>query len=81
MVVVYMHWGKEFSFRRNKSQKRIAKYLHSIGVSIVIGAHPHVLQGHSITTHHGLTAYSIGNFLFGPRNDTNWHVSGILKCC
>ena len=77
MVLVYMHWGKEFAPHPLESQKRIAKYLHSIGVSAVIGAHPHVLQGH-IFTHHGLTDYSIGNFLF-PRWGTKMKVSVRLE--
>ena len=74
-----MHWGIEYSIRPNKIQKHIAKYLHSIGVSAVIGAHPHVLQGHSITPYHGLTAYSIGNFLF-PKHGTNMSVSSMFQC-
>ena len=80
MVIVYMHYGSEFSVHPNESQKRIAKYLHSIGVSVVIGAHPHVLQGHIFTTHR-LTAYSIGNFLFPPTIHTKWKVSGIIYYC
>jgi hypothetical protein len=58
-----MHWGKEYQLHPNRRQLSIAKYLHSLGVSAVIGAHPHVLQPHSRTTDH-LTAYSVGNFLF-----------------
>jgi membrane-associated PAP2 superfamily phosphatase len=63
VVIVYMHWGKEYQLHPNRRQLSIAKYLHSLGVSAVIGAHPHVLQPHSRTTDH-LTAYSVGNFLF-----------------
>ena len=74
MVTVYMHWGREFFLRPHESQTRVAKYLRSIGVSAVIGAHPHVLQGH-IITHNYLVAYSIGNFLF-PRYGTKMTVSG-----
>ena len=73
MVIVYMHWGREYELRPNQSQKRVAKYLHSIGVSVVIGTHPHVLQDHSKITDQ-LTAYSIGNFLF-PKHGTNMTVS------
>ena len=63
VVIVYMHWGREYKLHPNRRQMSIAKYLHSLGVLAVIGAHPHVLQPHSRTTDH-LTAYSVGNFLF-----------------
>ena len=41
------------------------KHLMSLGVQVIIGAHPHVLQPHCL---HGnkLVAYSLGNFLFHP---------------
>ncbi|CAB3991400.1 Hypothetical predicted protein, partial [Paramuricea clavata] len=67
-IIVYMHWGAEYKLHPNRRQLSIAKYLHSLGVSAVIGAHPHVLQPHSRSTNH-LTAYSVGNFLFPRIND------------
>ena len=68
-----MHWGIEYTFHPKQREVRIAKYLHSLGVSAVIGAHPHTLQGHSKTKHH-VTVYSIGNFLF-PQHGTNLKVT------
>ena len=38
----------------------------SLGVQVIIGAHPHVLQPHCIHDNK-LVAYSLGNFLFYPR--------------
>ena len=38
----------------------------SLGVQIIIGAHPHVLQPHYIKDNK-LIAYSLGNFLFHPK--------------
>ena len=70
-----MHWGAEYKLHPNRRQLSIAKYLHSFGVSAVIGAHPHVLQPHSRSTNH-LTAYSVGNFLF-PRINDCLTVSGL----
>ena len=60
-----MHWGKELLFKPLPYQRRITRHLLSVGVHVIIGSHPHVLQPHCI---HGnkLVAYSLGNFLFPP---------------
>jgi len=65
VIVVYMHWGKELSLQPRPYQLHITKHLVSLGVQVIIGSHPHVLQPHCI---HGnkLIAYSLGNFLFPP---------------
>ncbi|KAL9967844.1 hypothetical protein ACROYT_G026142 [Oculina patagonica] len=65
IVVVFMHYGKERSLRALPYQHRINKHLMSLGVQIIIGAHPHVLQPHCIKDNK-LIAYSLGNFLFYP---------------
>ena len=59
-----MHWGVQLLTIPTKQQRREAAHLESIGVHVVVGHHPHVLEGHKI---HGnfLVAYSLGNFLFG----------------
>ncbi|XP_028405176.1 uncharacterized protein LOC114527664 [Dendronephthya gigantea] len=71
VVLVYMHWGREYRLRPNRRQKRIAEYLHSLGVSAVIGAHSHTLQPHSKTKNQ-LTVYSLGNFLFPQHRTRFW---------
>ncbi|RMX50631.1 hypothetical protein pdam_00009687 [Pocillopora damicornis] len=43
----------------------INKHLLSLGVDIIIGAHPHVVQGHCVK-HNKLIEDSLGNFLFHP---------------
>ena len=58
-----MHWGKEFAASPTTRQLRIAKHLHSLGVTAVIGAHPHVQQ-EIRKIDNKVTAYSLGNFLF-----------------
>ena len=68
-----MHWGEEYKTVMDEDQKRVAKYLHSLGVSAVIGAHPHVLQSH-VKRNYQLTVYSLGNFLF-PQHGTKMNVS------
>jgi len=72
VVMVAMHWGEEYIHNPNASQKEIAKYLSEIGVDIVIGSHPHVVQpieriGDTVVI------YSLGNFLSSQR-ETNKRV-------
>jgi len=64
MVAVYFHWGVEKSYSPNQIQKDFAHNAIDYGSDLVIGAHPHVLQG--IEKYNGkYIAYSLGNFCFG----------------
>ena len=65
IIIVLMHYGEERYLRPLPYQHRINKHLMSLGVQIIIGAHPHVLQPHCIKDNK-LIAYSLGNFLFYP---------------
>ena len=60
VLMVAMHWGTEYSNYVNNSQRTIAEYLSNLGVDIIIGAHPHVIQP---VTYVGntLVIYSLGN--------------------
>ena len=59
-VIVLPHWGEEYRLRHNSTQEAWARWLVEQGASIVIGAHPHVVQD---TTHiAGVpVVYSMGN--------------------
>lgn len=43
-IVFYMHWGDEYKLTPNTWQKSIAQRLSNMGVDIIIGSHPHVVQ-------------------------------------
>lgn len=43
-IVFYMHWGNEYKLTPNTWQKTIAQKLANLGVDIIIGSHPHVVQ-------------------------------------
>ncbi len=63
-VIAYVHWGIEREEMPNEVQKSIAHRLVDAGADLVVGAHPHVLQG--IEYYQGVPiAYSLGNFVFG----------------
>jgi poly-gamma-glutamate synthesis protein (capsule biosynthesis protein) len=61
VVVVYAHWGEELATCPDAAQLREAALLSKAGASVIIGAHPHVLQG-SGWMGHSVVAYSLGNF-------------------
>jgi len=64
VVIVSMHWGEEYTHVPTYSEKREAKYLADLGVDLIIGSHPHVIQpvGYIDDT---LVIYSLGNFVSG----------------
>jgi poly-gamma-glutamate synthesis protein (capsule biosynthesis protein) len=62
LIVVSMHWGVEYTHTPTAEQKRIANHLASLGVDIVIGHHPHVIQPIEFIND-TLVIYSLGNFI------------------
>lgn len=62
LLMVAMHFGVEYTHEAVKSQKEIANYLSSLGVDIVIGTHPHVVEPIEFINN-TLVIYSLGNFI------------------
>lgn len=66
VVIVSMHWGEEYSFEINNRQREIANYLSNLGVNIIIGHHPHVVEPIEYVNN-TLVIYSLGNFISAQR--------------
>lgn len=64
-VIVYScHWGKEYAARHNERQEKMAREAIDGGADLVIGTHPHVVQG--VDAQDGaVIVYSLGNLVFG----------------
>lgn len=63
-LVVYVHWGIERQTEPEDYQRTLAKQYIDAGADLVVGSHPHVLQG--IEYYKGKPIiYSLGNFVFG----------------
>lgn len=62
LLVVSMHWGIEYSHSVSREQKEIAKYLSELGVDVVVGHHPHVVEPIEYIDN-TLVIYSLGNFI------------------
>lgn len=69
-VVVMLHWGIEDYRYPTPLQRKIAHELVSAGVTIIIGHHPHVVQGEE-RIFESVISYSSGNFLF---DDFVWSI-------
>lgn len=72
VLIVAMHWGVEYTHNPTVYEKDSAKFLADLGVDIIIGTHPHVIQpvewiGDTIVF------YSLGNFLSAQKNDQNYN--------
>ncbi|MBE2252776.1 MAG: CapA family protein [Myxococcus sp.] len=63
-LVVLVHWGDEYASAPSPAQREAAAWLFDHGATLVLGAHPHVLQPIEQPTTASLVAYSLGNFLF-----------------
>lgn len=63
-LVVYVHWGIERDERPQDYQRQLGQKYIDAGADIVIGSHPHVLQGLEYYKDKPIV-YSLGNFIFG----------------
>lgn len=64
-VILYTcHWGKEYDPNHNELQREIAAHAAAAGADIVLGGHPHVVQGVD-TIGDTVVLYSLGNLMFG----------------
>lgn len=64
LIIVNVHWGQEGAKVPNSSQRKLAHNAIDLGADLVLGHHPHVLQG--VEKYDGkYIVYSLGNFCFG----------------
>jgi poly-gamma-glutamate synthesis protein (capsule biosynthesis protein) len=72
IIILFLHWGTEYDTIPSKTQTDLALYFQSIGVDMVIGSHPHVLQKmvrtkNNVTGNDDVVIYSLGNFVSNQR--------------
>lgn len=67
IVIVSFHWGIEGYYATAPEQRRLGRAAIDAGADLVIGHHPHVIQG--IETYRDRPiVYSLGNFVFGANS-------------
>ncbi len=73
-IVFYMHWGNEYQTKPDTWQKTVAQQLSNMGVDIIIGSHPHVVQPIELihaedSEHTTVCLYSSGNAVSNQRQE------------
>ncbi|HEX6248483.1 MAG TPA: CapA family protein, partial [Nocardioidaceae bacterium] len=63
VVVVLPHWGTQYTNRPEPVQRTVARRLVRAGADVVVGGHPHWLQGVELVRGR-LVVHSLGNFVF-----------------
>ena len=81
LIIYYIHWGEEYHFIHNDAQAEIAQKLCDLGVDVIIGGHPHVVEDAEMLTstadpsHKTLCFYSLGNYVSNQNRltmDSGW---------
>lgn len=66
-VIVFPHWGTEYQYQPSSQQEEFTKLFYDLGVDLVIGSHPHVIEPvkwiKTKKNHRMLVYYSLGNFM------------------
>jgi poly-gamma-glutamate synthesis protein (capsule biosynthesis protein) len=74
-TIMFIHWGTEYQLKQNSQQSTIAQGLCDLGIDVIIGGHPHVvqpiewLQGEN--GNKTLCIYSLGNLISAMNNGYN----------
>lgn len=78
VLMVAMHWGEEYTNTPTRGELEKAKFLASLGVDIIIGCHPHVMQPMDYINN-TLVIYSLGNFV---SNQSGYNKqTGLMASC
>ncbi|RKN84925.1 CapA family protein [Paenibacillus ginsengarvi] len=81
LVVVVAHWGIEQQDQPEKYQREFAREYIDAGADLIVGGHPHVLQGFEQYKGKWI-AYSLGNFIFTMNeNPVTWETVILQASC
>lgn len=69
LIIMFIHWGDEYKLEPVSSQTKVAQKLCNLGVDVIIGSHPHVIEPMEILRsqtnpeHSTICFYSLGNYI------------------
>lgn len=74
VIMLYIHWGTEYSLTPSAKQTEIAQKMCDLGVDVIVGGHPHVIQPIDVLTSDvsgkmTVCIYSVGNLLSNQRRE------------
>ena len=73
-IMLFLHWGIEYQLKPNQEQKDLAQKFCDMGVDVIVGGHPHVIQPVELLTstedpsHKTVCLYSLGNAVSNQRH-------------
>jgi len=70
LIIIYIHWGKEYQSYPDSSQILLYQFCTQQGADMIIGSHPHVIQKiewYKNKDRSHLVAFSLGNFISNQR--------------
>lgn len=71
LIIACMHCGVEYDQKHDNNQNKMANWLFRYGADMVVGHHPHTVQG--LRVENGKTTlWSLGNFVFGGNPSLNY---------
>ena len=74
-IVVFLHWGEEYHLEPTGDQKEMAQRLCNMGVDLIVGGHPHVVEPVELLSstenpeHKTVCLYSLGNAVSNQRRE------------
>lgn len=74
--IMYIHWGTEYQLKHNAYQHGVGQWLADLGIDLILGGHPHVVQDYEVLTaadgRRVPVMYSLGNLISNQRwQDSN----------
>lgn len=72
-TMIFIHWGEEYQLKANSHQQKIAQKLCDMGIDVIVGGHPHVVQPIDLLesttdpSHKTVCIYSTGNAISNQR--------------
>jgi poly-gamma-glutamate synthesis protein (capsule biosynthesis protein) len=78
IICISLHWGYEYYSYPSPGQVRLAHQLVDAGATLVVGHHPHVLQGVE-EYENAVILYSLGNLFFPPVRSSSGRVKRVKK--
>lgn len=74
VIAAYMHWGDEYKLTENSYQREMAQEICDMGVDVIVGGHPHVVEPVDLITstdgkHKTVCLYSMGNIVSNQRRN------------
>ena len=72
-TMLYIHWGNEYQLQQNTQQSQMAQKICDLGVDVIVGGHPHVVQPMDLLEstvdpdHKTVCLYSMGNAVSNQR--------------